>query len=148
MSVIVKHGKFVSDHRETLASPLYDSDILQEPHLIVPDGAGEIAMDELDKIPMNAASIKIHFATFTDGRGFSIARWLRQNGYEGNLRASGHLLADQYPLALRCGFDDVEITDEQALRQPQEQWADALSRVQSTYQHKLMAAPSNRAIAA
>lgn len=66
--------------------------------------------------------IRIDFPSFADGRGFSIARRLRLMGYRGRLRARGHVLADQYAMARRAGFDEVEIDDDLAARQPQDQW--------------------------
>lgn len=66
--------------------------------------------------------IVVTFPSFADGRGFSQARALRAIGYNGHLRARGHVLVDQFRAALRCGFDDIEITDEQAERNPEAQW--------------------------
>lgn len=54
-------------------------------------------------------SISIRFPSFSDGRGFSIARALRRRGFAGRLEAKGALIADQYALARRVGFDEVEI---------------------------------------
>lgn len=72
----------------------------------------------LDRI----ALIRIRFGGFADGRGFTIARRLRAMGYRGRLRAAGHVLADQYAMARRAGFDEVEITPAIAARQPEDQW--------------------------
>ncbi|MEQ8433614.1 MAG: phosphoadenylyl-sulfate reductase [Oceanicaulis sp.] len=58
-----------------------------------------------------ADQIDVRFATFKDGRGFSLAALLRQNGYEGGLRAVGHLLPDQKDALLRSGFDRVQADD-------------------------------------
>ena len=58
----------------------------------------------------DAVILRIAFPTAHDGRGFSIARHLRLLGYKGRLRAYGHVLADQYAMARRCGFDEVEIS--------------------------------------
>ncbi len=66
--------------------------------------------------------LAIEFPAMTDGRGFSIARRLRQLGYKGRLRAVGGLIADQYAMARRVGFDEVRIPDALAERQPEEQW--------------------------
>lgn len=66
--------------------------------------------------------ITIRFGTSADGRGFSIAKALRALGYQGHLRASGHILVDQFRAARRCGFDDVEISATQAERNPEHQW--------------------------
>ncbi|MEZ5912006.1 MAG: DUF934 domain-containing protein [Paracoccaceae bacterium] len=68
------------------------------------------------------AMIHVAFPAFSDGRGFTIARRLRDMGYTGRLRAKGHVLADQYAMARRSGFDEVAISDELARRQPEAQW--------------------------
>lgn len=69
-----------------------------------------------------AALVVIAFPSFSDGRGFTLARHLRAAGYKGRLRARGHLIADQYAMARRAGFDEVEISEELAQRQPADQW--------------------------
>ncbi|SEP00713.1 protein of unknown function [Salinihabitans flavidus] len=66
--------------------------------------------------------IRVDFPGFADGRGFTIARQLRLMGYRGRLRARGHVIADQYAMARRAGFDEVEISDDLAARQPEDQW--------------------------
>lgn len=70
----------------------------------------------------NAAMIRIDFPSSADGRGFTLASMLRKAGYKGRLRAKGHVLSDQYAMARRAGFDEVEIDDALAARQPEEQW--------------------------
>lgn len=76
------------------------------------------------------ALIAIAFPSFADGRGFSLARRLRALGYRGRLRAKGHVIADQYPLVRACGFDEVEIDDRLAQRQPEPHWQ-AAAKVQA-----------------
>lgn len=50
--------------------------------------------------------IAVNFPAFTDGRGFSSARLLRERyGYKGELRAIGDVLRDQLAFMFRCGFD-------------------------------------------
>lgn len=66
--------------------------------------------------------IRVAFPAFSDGRAFTIARRLRMMGYEGELRAVGPVIADQYAMARRVGFDAVEIPDDLAARQPEHQW--------------------------
>jgi uncharacterized protein (DUF934 family) len=66
--------------------------------------------------------IRIAFPAFNDGRAFTIALRLRVLGYAGTLRAVGPVIADQYAMARRVGFDEVEIPDDLAARQPQAQW--------------------------
>lgn len=68
------------------------------------------------------ALIRIPFPSSGDGRGFSLARRLRDLGYRGRLRAQGALISDQFRYALECGFDEVEIDDSRAARQPEAHW--------------------------
>jgi uncharacterized protein (DUF934 family) len=49
--------------------------------------------------------VEIAFPRFRDGRGYSAARILRENGYQGELRAEGDVLVDQILFMRRCGFD-------------------------------------------
>ncbi len=58
-------------------------------------------LPSLDRI----ALIEVSFPSFRDGRGYSVARILREAGYRGELRAEGDVLVDQIPLMRRCGFD-------------------------------------------
>lgn len=70
----------------------------------------------------DVAMIRIAFPGFSDGRGFTLARLLRLRGYRGRLRAQGHVIADQYAMARRAGFDEIEIDEALAQRQPEAQW--------------------------
>lgn len=83
--------------------------------------------------------IRIAFPSFSDGRGFTLARRLRLMGYTGRLRAAGHLIADQYAMARRAGFDEVEISDDLAARQPVAQWMFRVDWRAHDYQSRLRA---------
>ena len=83
------------------------------------------------------ALITIPFAGFGDGRGFSLATELRRAGFAGTLRATGHLIPDQYAHARRCGFDEVAISAEQASRQPEAHWLAEVPKIARTYQNRL-----------
>ena len=50
------------------------------------------------------AVIAVEFPKFRDGRGFTHARTLRQRGYQGDIRAVGHFLPDQFLALQACGF--------------------------------------------
>lgn len=67
-------------------------------------------------------TIRVAFPAFNDGRAFTIARRLRMAGYKGRLVARGPVIADQYAMARRVGFDAVEIPEAIAQRQPEDQW--------------------------
>ncbi len=65
------------------------------------DDPGAIAEDAAT-VPV----IAVDFPKFTDGRGYSIARLLRErHGYRGELRAVGDVLRDQLFALSQCGFD-------------------------------------------
>lgn len=66
--------------------------------------------------------IRVAAPAFNDGRAFTIARRLREMGYTGQLLALGPVIADQYAMLRRVGFDGAEIPDDIAARQPAEQW--------------------------
>jgi uncharacterized protein (DUF934 family) len=85
----------------------------------------------------NAPMIRIDFPSSADGRGFTLAALLRSAGYKGRLRAKGHVLADQYAMARRAGFDEVEIDDALAARQPQDQWQFRADWQNHNYQARL-----------
>lgn len=55
----------------------------------------------LDRIKL----VEVNFPAYTDGRGYSAARILREAGYAGELRAVGDVLIDQLAYMRRCGFD-------------------------------------------
>src|SRR5246500_3556731 len=55
------------------------------------------------------AVVALVFPTFRDGRAYSQARLLRErHGYEGELRATGQVLRDQFVFMQRAGFDTLE----------------------------------------
>ncbi|MGQ0609549.1 MAG: DUF934 domain-containing protein [Paracoccaceae bacterium] len=83
--------------------------------------------------------IRIAFPAFNDGRAFTLARRLRMMGYAGELRALGPVIADQYAMARRVGFDSVEIPDDLAARQGQEQWTFRANWQSHDYQSRLKA---------
>jgi len=72
-----------------------------------------IATDTLDAIRDDLPQfgiIAIEFEKFNDGRGFSLARLLRERyGYGGEIRAIGTFLRDQLYYMHRCGFNAFEL---------------------------------------
>ena len=82
----------------------------------------------------NLALISIEFPSFADGRGFSIARAIRNAGFTGELRAFGPLIADQYAYARSCGFNTIDVPQELAARQPEAQWKNASQSLSLSYQ--------------
>lgn len=67
--------------------------------------------------------VAIDFPKFRDGRGFTIARSLREHrGFDGEIRATGHLLPDQFSMLLECGFTTVQAPDDR----PVARWSEIL----------------------
>ncbi len=70
------------------------------------------SLDEITEDLQYFSLIQFNFLTFRDGRPFSIAKILRKKlNFEKEIRASGHILPDQYIFLIRCGFDTVEIEE-------------------------------------
>ena len=95
--------------------------------LLRSDQSPDLIADKLEQFPV----IAIEFPVFSDGRGFSYARQLREEyGYKGEIRAVGHLIRDQYLFLHRCGFDSIEVSDESAV----EDWQTAMNEITLYFQ--------------
>ena len=114
MSIIVTDSGFSSPDIE-------DSATTHNPRATI-DLPSDFDPTQITPELLRARCIRIELPSFADGRGFTLATLLRLRGYNGHLRAFGHVLADQYAMARRSGFDDVQISDELATRQPEAQW--------------------------
>lgn len=69
---------------------------------LAPDDEPADLAGHFDRISL----IGVDFPVFRDGRGYSIARLLRErHGWRGELRAIGDVLRDQLNYMARCGFD-------------------------------------------
>ena len=126
---LIKNGKFIADEWKHVG----DDDVLPEGSVIVslqrwqkeqnlllsrgtPIGvqlkSGEepsAIADQLDRIGL----VALEFPAYRNGRAFSYARLLRERyGYEGEVRAVGAVLRDQFYFLVRCGFDALEVRDE------------------------------------
>ncbi len=100
--VLVTLGRWRAE-REALSQRDAPVGVIVEPGDAVDDIAPDVA-----RFPV----IAIAFPTFTDGRGYSHARKLReQHGYRGELRAVGEVLIDQIPFLQRVGIDAFVVTD-------------------------------------
>ena len=123
--------------------------------LLRPEGAPAPELPSLPQVPgdtlwttlapetLAAPALEIAFPSFKDGRGFTLARELRDRlGYRGWLRASGDLLPDQATHLRDVGFDDVLIGDNGALPA----WERAANRFKRRLQ-RIATEPSPRAVA-
>ena len=70
-------------------------------------------VDDLVPFLDRLAIVALVFPTFRDGRAYSQARLLRErHGYDGELRATGQVLRDQFVFMLRAVFDAFEVKKE------------------------------------
>jgi len=71
------------------------------------DGPEAIAAD-LDRLPL----VAVHFPSLADGRGYSVARLLRErHHYKGEVRAIGAVFKDTLLGMERCGFSTFLLRD-------------------------------------
>lgn len=68
---------------------------------IEPGDDARLLLPFLDRLKL----VEVNFPIFSDGRGYSSARILREAGYAGELRAVGDLPVDELSALRRCGFD-------------------------------------------
>ncbi|MEH6646542.1 DUF934 domain-containing protein [Sulfitobacter sp.] len=131
MSVIVTDSGFAADdwtRSYCSTGAANDCVALDLPSDTIPEGI---------ELTPTLEMIRVDFPSSADGRGFTIARALRLRGYTGRLRARGHVLADQYAMARRSGFDEVEIDEALAARQPDDQWQFRADWQSGDYQARL-----------
>ncbi len=94
------HAEVLRPQRDRIAILLYPDD---EPDAVAP------YLADIDLVA-------IHFPKFTDGRGYSTARLLRERfNFSGELRAVGDILRDQLYFLHRCGFDAFSLRADQDL---------------------------------
>lgn len=67
--------------------------------------------DIADRLP-GVQLVAVNFPKYGDGRGYSIARLLRERyGYKGELRAVGVVARDQLRFMAQCGFDSFQLRE-------------------------------------
>lgn len=118
-NTIVTDAGFASDDWNGHAAPLADG-LPANATAVDVASSDDVAVlrDHLNRLTL----IRVDFPSPADGRGFTLAKRLRSMGFSGRLRAAGHVLADHYAMARRAGFDEVEIDEALAARQPEPQW--------------------------
>ncbi len=80
-----------------------------------------------------AGVIAINFPKFGDGRGYSIARLLRERyGYKGELRAVGEVARDHLHAMAQCGFDAFQLREGENPREALKAFDDFSEQYQST----------------
>jgi len=68
--------------------------------------SGDTDLESLSADLSGFEVIAVNFPAFADGRGYSLARLLKERyGFQGEIRAIGDVLLDQLYFMKRCGFD-------------------------------------------
>ena len=83
---------------------------------------GDFASPEQISQLLDQPAVRLKVDGFSDGRGFSVARQLRLQGYTGAIEVLGDLLPDQLPMAVASGIDAIFIRAEHAERCVEAQW--------------------------
>ena len=79
---------------------------------------GNAEIEDIVEPLLNLPLIAINFPKFADGRGFSVARLLRErHNYQGEIRAVGGFIRDQLYLLSRCGFNAFKFSDDADITQ-------------------------------
>jgi uncharacterized protein (DUF934 family) len=119
MPKLIKDGRIVSADSE---GPILSLEELNQG--AASDGSAVGVVLEADQPPStiepalsSLALVAIKFPVFSDGRGFSYARELRDRGFTGEIRATGHIIRDQLYFLSRCGFNAFEFDDDVDLEQ-------------------------------
>lgn len=101
---------------------------LQHEQAVALDGFAD--PDTLSDSMLASPTIEVSLGAFNDGRGLSLARYLRLNkNYTGVLRATGNLLPDQLQAIYQLGFDEVLVGDVNLARHSETDWLDAHRRL-------------------
>lgn len=78
---------------------------------VLPGAAPVAGVTAADIARLADAALAIRFDKFSDGRGFTAARHVREVlGFAGPLVAQGHIIPDQADYLRRCGFTHAEIS--------------------------------------
>lgn len=132
MRKLIKNGAVVADDWEFVDADHGSVDALPTGKVIVPlalwreskaelskhlpkvgvwlNGEEDTALlrDDIADLPL----IAVNFPAFTDGRGFTAGRLLRErHGFTGELRAVGNFLRDQLCYLRRCGFNAFSLDE-------------------------------------
>jgi uncharacterized protein (DUF934 family) len=127
---LIKNRKVVTDNWQRLdpaaegPAALPSADLLvplavwleRRAELVARSGRNGVWLDSADDPACIALDLKhlaliaVNFPRFTDGRGYSTARLLRERyGWKGELRAVGDILRDQLLYLERSGFDAFDL---------------------------------------
>jgi uncharacterized protein (DUF934 family) len=152
MPRLIKDGAIVDDRWTLLRQAASENDVPRTP-AIVPLELWLAARDRLraradigvwlepaDDVDLLAADlpalplIAVDFPQFTDGRGYSTARLLRERyAFAGELRAIGDVLRDQLYYMAQCGFNAFAVRADRDLEDALKGLTDFSDNYQATW---------------
>lgn len=107
MALIDRSGRPIEDRWADLPVVALDALAAGSGPLGVHLAAG-ITAEQIAPFLDRLALVAVEFPKFRDGRGFTIARALRERHfYRGEIRAVGHVLPDQFAALIQCGFSSI-----------------------------------------
>jgi len=152
MSQLIRDGSIIDDRWILIRDAAQFASIPENAPVIVPlglwreqhdalSGRGDIGVwvapsedpaaleNDVGLLPL----VAVDFPQFTDGRGYSIGRLLREKyGFKGELRAIGDVLRDQLYYLRACGFNAFALRADRDLADALKGLADFSDNYQST----------------
>jgi len=92
---------------------------------------GEADPSSLAPLNPTIEVVHIEFNGAADGRGFSLAKWFRDSGFNGQLFAVGYINPDQVSMVFQTGFDGVLVTAQRWEAYGEASWQSALKPIVS-----------------
>ncbi|MCL6269846.1 DUF934 domain-containing protein [Sansalvadorimonas sp. 2012CJ34-2] len=78
--------------------------------------SADTPIDSVGELVKDVPVVAINFHAFTDGRGFTLARLLRERlDFTGKIIATGQFLPDQVHYFARCGFSGFVLPDQESV---------------------------------
>ena len=122
MPILIRNQRIVEE-----SSPPPDLVVLQ------PADDPAVLADRIGGIGAPIHAIAINFPKFGDGRGYSIARLLRERyGYKGELRAVGEVARDHLHAMAQCGFDAFQLREGEDPQEALKAFGDFSEQYQAT----------------
>jgi uncharacterized protein (DUF934 family) len=113
--------------------------LIKNRHIVAQLSPPDLLLEPTDDLAIVASAvglagvIAINFPKFGDGRGYSIARLLRERyGYKGELRAVGEVARDHLHAMAQCGFDAFQLREGENAQEALKAFGDFSEQYQAT----------------
>ncbi len=113
--------------------------LIKDRRIVTQPSPPELVLEPTDDLAVIAdrigslTTIAINFLKYGDGRGYSIARLLRERyGYKGELRAVGEVARDHLHAMAQCGFDAFQLREGEDPQEALKAFGDFSDQYQAT----------------